>query len=227
MSVRALAIVVLAVSCYRGGEPAPAPAVVAAPHPPLVAAPRPGELYALDDALDDVLSGPLVHIGTGDWFGLFRIHACAYRNDRVIVVNVYCTANEMSSFGLVVLSPARGRTYIYAEAKAPISTLARGDYFTFKAESSPPLVDDKLAALDLAFSYAELRAWDERRYYRNIPGCFYGVEINRPLRGCLQGLDARQTTWLERNQHFLDDPPEPWYRIVKQLRARAASDSKP
>jgi hypothetical protein len=223
-------IACLVASCYRDSTPAQPPPP---PPPPQRTAPlevtpprASSELYALDEALADVLSGPLVHIGTGEWFGLYRINACAYRNARVVVVNIYCTPKEMSSFGLVVLSPTRGRVYIYAEAKAPISKLRRPDYFTFKGESEPPRVDGKLRALDLAFTYAQLRTWDERRYYRNIPGCFGGIEIKRPIDGCMQELASHKERWAARNKQFLTDPPDEWYRIVHDLRGRAQTEGK-
>ncbi len=180
-------------------------------------------MYALDEALADVLSGPLEHIGTGPWFGLFRINACAYRNDRVILVNIYCTTNEMKSFSIVVFSPTRGRAVIYAEAERPISQLTRADYFTFKAETQPP-PDSSLRPLSLDFTYDELTAWDEQRYYKWIPACFGGVEIKRPQGGCLKALEPQAAAWKQRNQPFLDDPPEAWYRIVRDMRARAARD---
>ena len=49
-------------------------------------------LYLLDEALQDALSGPWEYLGTGPWHGNARAPACAYRNARVLVVNVYCTA---------------------------------------------------------------------------------------------------------------------------------------
>lgn len=186
---------------------------------------REGELYAMDEALADALSGPLQHIGTGAWFGLFRVNACAYRNQRVIVVNVYCTTNEMKAFSIVVLSPTRGRAVIYAEADAPISTLKRGDYFTFKGEANVP-PDSSLRPLSLGFGYDELTTWDEKRYNKYLPGCFGGVEIKRPQSGCLKPFEAKAATWKDRNQPFFDDPPEDWYRIVREMRERAKRDGK-
>ena len=55
---------------------------------PMVAdAPTAVPLYTITEALDDVAASPLEFIGTGAWFGNASIHACAYRNTRVIVVN--------------------------------------------------------------------------------------------------------------------------------------------
>src|SRR5688572_24780201 len=70
-------------------SPAPAPQPLPAPEP----AP-PDLLYSLDEVLQDALSGPWEHLGTGAWHGNYRVHACAYRNARVILVNVYCATKE-------------------------------------------------------------------------------------------------------------------------------------
>ncbi|HEY5945925.1 MAG TPA: hypothetical protein VIV40_10565 [Kofleriaceae bacterium] len=233
--VACVSVVVGLASCYVDGPkpkpltrpPEPRPALVAEPPPaPLQVEPkRDAELYSLDEALADVFSGPLEHIGTGPWFGLFRVNACAYRNARVIVVNIYCTTKEMKAFSIVVLSRERGRAVIYAEAEKPISQLRRGDYFTFKAETSPP-PDASLPPLSLAWKYEELTAWDEKRYYKWVPGCYGGVEIRKPQGGCLQALASHADEWKARNQPFLDDPPADWYRIVREMRARAQRDGK-
>lgn len=229
--MRGLVVACVLAGCYREAAPPPPPppppqplVIEPAPEPPRVEPAR-EELYALDEALADVFSGPLVHIGTGPWFGLFRVNACAYRNERVIVVNIYCTPKEMKAFSIVVLSPTRGRAVIYAEADKPISQLTRADYFTFKAESSPP-PDSSLAPLTLSLSYSELAAWDEKRYYKWVPGCFGGVEIRRPQGGCLKALEAHADAWKARNQPFLDAPPGDWYRVVREMRARAQRDGK-
>src|SRR4051794_7648758 len=62
-------------------------------------------LYAADEALGDALSGPLEYLGTGKWPGIRRMYACAFRNERVIVVNVYCGTSERQAFRLDVYSP--------------------------------------------------------------------------------------------------------------------------
>src|SRR5262245_16142499 len=129
----------------------------------------------------------------------------------------------MKAFSIVVFSPTRGRAMIYAEAEKPISQLTRADYFTFKAETSPP-GDDSLPRVSLAWQYNQLRAWDEKRYYKWIPGCFGGVEIRKPQGGCLHELEAQAASWKARNQPFFDEPPPDWYRVVREMRARAVRD---
>lgn len=246
-----LLVSLLAVACHRpkpvvyapleqSGEPAPPeaegepppnptpPVTGTAPTPPAPTPPPAAkvEMYALDEAIGDALAEPLTYVGTGDWFGVVRNKTCAYRNSRVIVVNVYCTTKEMTSFSAVVLSPKKGRAYFYAEAKAPVSGVTRDKYFTFKGETSPVVVDAKLGALALDMSYPDLRAWDEKRYHHYIPGCFGGTEMGQPQSGCSKELDAHAGEWAARNGKFFDAPPPEWYRLVKELRGRAAKDGK-
>jgi len=214
--------VALATGCFTDPPAAPRPPLVV--HPPRSAS---DELYPLDEAVADALATPLTYVDTGPWFGIFRIAACMYRNDRVLVVDVYCTSKEMSSFRVDVFSPTRGRVTIYAEAKAPISTLARADYFTFKAEVEPAA---NLPPLRLDMPLARLRAADETRYHRTGPACWGGIEIvypaTRPSGRCRGDLEAKGAAWNDRNLPFLTEPNEAWYRLVKELRARAVRDSR-
>src|SRR5436190_10345241 len=99
---------------------------------------RPKGLYSAREALRDALSGDLEYIGTGRWPGVERSRACAFRNQRVVIVNAYCTLNEVNAFRIDVHSPERGSVRIYAEANGAISARQRRDYFTFTVESSPP-----------------------------------------------------------------------------------------
>src|SRR5262245_42803364 len=224
--MRVLVIMCVLVGCYRDSPRHETPIEHVPEKPALAQEPkRDDPLYALDEALADVLSGPLEHIGSEPWWGLFRINGCAYRNDRVIVVNIYCTAKEMKAFSIVVFSRTRGRVVIYAEADAPISTLSKADYFTFKAESEP--VSDQIPPLSLAWTQEQLAAWDKQRYHTWIPACYGGVELRKPQGGCLQALASHAPAWKQRNQPFLDEPPEDWYRIIRELRARAPHDAKP
>jgi hypothetical protein len=229
MASRSLVVVVLALGCARVTAPeqpapeAPPPPPEVAPPPPVVPEPEPTGIYSLNEAVKDALSGSLSYIGTGPWTGNHRVQACAYRNERVIVVNVYCTLKEVKAFRVDVFSPRRGRVRIYAEAKAPISTLTRRDYFSFNGESEPPAGPRAgLPPVTLNMSYPELLSYDGRRYQRFLPSCYGGVEIHRPQGGCLRGLASHAREFAEDNRSFLREPPEEWYRIVKELRALAS-----
>jgi hypothetical protein len=229
----ALAILIVAAGCPARhptprepviGEPPPA-ADAGTAAPPVVEEPEDSSLYSADQAVADALSGPLTLIGTGEWHGIARIHACAYRNERVVVVNVYCTSKDIKAFRVDVFSPRRGRVRIYAEAKTAISTLRRDQYFTFKAEAEPaPGRDSGLPPVTLAMSFGELQAYEKARYERFLPSCYGGVELMKPQGGCLGDLAPRAAEWAEKNDTFLRQPPAEWYTLVQELRARAPHD---
>jgi hypothetical protein len=196
--------------------------------PPMVAdvrEPTPAQpgLYSAQEALHDVLSSELDYIGTGRWPGVERSRACAFRNQRVVVVNAYCTLDEVNAFRLDVFSPERGRVRIYAETKGAISARQRRDYFTFTVESSPPPSSAaRLPQLTLAMPYEELRRYEQRRYEAFLPGCFGGEKNEQPVGGCLGKLAPRRGEWAAQNQVFLDRASDDWYRVIRQMRALAA-----
>jgi len=179
-------------------------------------------MYAADEALADVLSGDLQFIGSGRWPGVERSRACAFRNQRVLVVNVYCTLKEVHAFRLEVYSPARGRVRIYAETKGRVSARDRSEYFTFTVEGGPP-PDPALGIgpVALSMSYPELRAYEQRRYDINVPGCYTGDRFGEPIGGCLGVLAARQPEWSASNGEFLERPSANWYRVIQELRLLA------
>src|SRR5205823_6719899 len=92
-------IAVLALGCAKVTAPPerPPPEPVPVPPPPPIVArePEPTGVYSLNEALRDAFSGPWSYLGTGPWTGNQRVKACAYRNERVLVVNVYCTIKEV------------------------------------------------------------------------------------------------------------------------------------
>jgi hypothetical protein len=186
--------------------------------------PRPGlGFYGADEALRDALSGRLTYVGSGEWPGINRMTACAFRNERVLVVNVYCTLSETPAFRIDVYSPMRGRVRLYAESKGAVSTRTRRDYFTFTAESEPlPGPEARMPLLLLTMTFGELRAYDERRYRAFLPACFGGQELSRKRGGCLGSLAPRAAEWAAQNQAFLDHASDDWYRVVREMRALAA-----
>jgi hypothetical protein len=185
---------------------------------------RDPDLYGLDEALADVQSGPLRHVGSGPWFGLSRRNVCAYRNEKVIVVNIYCNTDRQA-VSIIVMSPVRGRVVIYAEAEKAIAGLKRAKYVTFKGESQP--VSDKLPAVSLGWNLAQLSAWEQRRDKAYLPSCYGGIEWRKPEGGCSEALVRFEDSWRRRNQPFLDNASQAWYRVSDDLRARARQDAKP
>jgi hypothetical protein len=215
-----LLLVVAACGASQPGEPAP-------PRPALggvrKATPAPAGLYSAREALRDALSGELEYIGTGRWPGVERSRACAFRNQRVVVVNAYCTLNEVNAVRLDVYSPARGSVRIYAEASGAISARQRADYFTFTVESSPPpRATARLPSLTLAMPYEALRSYEQQRYETFMPGCYGGEKNQQPVGGCLGELAPRRGEWAAQNQAFLDHASDDWYRLIRQLRVLAA-----
>src|SRR5262245_1184703 len=207
-------------------RPAPPRAAVNQPTPEpesVVSTSAVPELYAADEALRDVLSGELQFIGMGRWPGVARSHACAFRNDHVLVVNVYCTLAELPAFRIEVYSPARGRVRIYAEANGPVSARARADYFTFVAESgATPGPETRLQPVTLNMAYPDLRDYEQRRYEAYLPSCFGGEQHDKPLGACLGNLGPRHGEWSARNREFLERPNDDWYTVLRTLRALAA-----
>jgi hypothetical protein len=206
------------------------PARAKAPATHMTQAPlsRPAEpLYAPEEALRDALSSPLRHIGTGRWPGINRMYACAFRNERVLVVNVYCGRTDVRAFRVDVYSPRRGRVRIYAEASGPISRRTRHQYFTFMAESEPPPGPEAhMLPLALSMSLAELRSYDKQRYGAYLPACYGGQEHSRPRGACLGALAARGAEWASQNRVFLDRANDDWYRMVRAMRAVATRYGK-
>jgi hypothetical protein len=179
-------------------------------------------LYSAEGALRDVLSGELEYIGTGAWPGVARLRACAFRNQRVVVVNTYCSLYEQPAFRLEVYSPQRGRVRIYAETRGVVSAQQRGQYFTFMVEGSPPPADAaRLPPLSLHMPYDELRRYEQQRYDAFLPGCFGGEQNERPVGGCLGALADRQSAWAAEHRAFLQSANDDWYRVVRKLRALA------
>jgi hypothetical protein len=225
---RLVLVLALLAGCYRSKPPPRMTPIESPPSKPVLVQKTEAPLYTLEDVFADVTSTPLAYVGTGEWFGLFHVYSCVYKNAKVFVVNIYCTkTREKSAFGMVVLSRARGRAYLYAEAESkPISPLRRADYITFRFEAEQIPVDDKLPALSLDWSYAELRKWDETRYNHYPPGCFAGIEIKRPVNGCMQQLKEFEHTWPESHAAILANPPDVYYQLVNDFRTRAKREGR-
>jgi hypothetical protein len=182
----------------------------------------PRGLYSAEEALRDVLSGELAYIGTGRWPGVERSRACAFRNQRVVVVNAYCTLNEAQAFRIDVYSPERGRVRIYAEANGAVSARQRAQYFSFMVESGQPTSSEaRIPPLTLGMSYEALRQYEQRRYDAYLPGCFGGEQNDRNVGGCLGTLEPRHGEWAAQNRAFLERASDDWYRVIRQMRALA------
>lgn len=184
-------------------------------------------LYTAEQALTDALSSPLQYVGTGQWPGVQRMYACAFRNERVLVVNAYCSITETNAVRIDVYSPDKGRVRLYAEGKGRISELKRPDYFTFTAETEPaPQAGSGLPAVHLGMSFTELRSYDARRYEAYLPACYGGTELDRKREGCLGPLEPLKAEWSTHNSDFLEHANDAWYSLVHQLRNKAVQHGK-
>lgn len=185
-------------------------------------------IYSAHEALADALSGPLEYIGTGSWPGIRRMSACAYRNARVVVVDVYCSPNENHAFRVDVYSPQRGRVRIYGEADGPITTYTRAQYFSFTSESEPaPTAVAGLPALSLGMSFDELSIYDQKRYDAYLPTCYGGTQNRKHVGGCLGTLKDHAGEWSGQHRAFLEFASDDWYRLMKDLRALAKQHGRP
>jgi hypothetical protein len=216
------ALLLLAAACGTSKpseQPPPRPTVVDVRKP----TPAPSGFYSAQEALRDVLSGELEYIGTGRWPGVERSRACAFRNQRVVIVNAYCTLDEVNAFRIDVYSPERGRVRIYVETSGAVTARQRGDYFTFMVETSPPPNSAaRLPPLTLAMPYEELRRYEQQRYEAFLPGCFGGRRNEQPVGGCLGNLASRHDEWAAQNGAFLDRASDDWYRVIRQMRTLAS-----
>lgn len=205
--------------------PRPSPAVVARPAP----APEPVRttLYTADEALQDVLSGPLEYVGTGRWPGVDRSYSCAFRNERVLVVSAYCTRKDAPALRIDVYSPGRGRLRLYAEASGPISERERASYFSFVASSEPPPeAGAPVGRPGLTMSFDELKRYEQKRYDAYLPACFAGEQNDRPVEGCLGPLEPQTRPWAATNRDFLTHASSDWYRVVRMMRELATRYGK-
>jgi hypothetical protein len=219
-SISCLAVVLLtACSGARRVEPRERPPPLSPPQPVPAA---PSGLYSAEEALRDVLSSPLQFVGTGKWPGVQRMYACAYRNQRVTVVDAYCSRNERQAFRVDVYSAQRGRVRIYAESPGKVSAHQRSDYFTFMVESEPP----SALKLSASASFVDLKVYEQQRYDAFLPVCFAGHELKRARSGCLGALENQDQGWLAYERGFLAHASPDWYRVVHQLRALAGQHGR-
>jgi hypothetical protein len=169
-------------------------------------------VYALDEAIADAMASPLVFVGKYGIPGLHRIMACTYRNDRVFVVDIYCTEKEMTTFSVAIISPARGRVTFYAEGDQPISTLrSRADYVdAFRADIRTP--DPRVT---LTSAHAQLFPAQPTQN-ADAGSCSIGVAEMR----CFGALNTRWRELRSRNQAFILAPPTAWFGLVHDLVAQ-------
>ncbi len=169
--------------------------------------------YSLPDALADALSGPLRLIGKGAWYGLSGSLACAYRNDRVLVVDQYCRQRELRNLSITVVSPLRGRATIDAEGKAAVSKLQRRDYLSFSGRSETL---DSRRPLSLDMSVEDLSQYHAFAG-RSVPFCDLRLRGEQKQGGCIKPLTALYPAYEAENLGFITAPPASWFSFVRSL----------
>jgi hypothetical protein len=197
-------------------------------------APTAEPMYSPFEALADAAAAPLEYLGTTVWPGIFEISSCVYRNDRVFVVDVYCTTNEMNSASLLVLHPKRGRVRVYAEDRSPISKIPRGGYLHWKLESEePPPAGKVQPPLALSMNLAQLVKYEKGRYDASPPACWVsrwtgarpGSASPPSDASCRRKTAEAARAWTAATAGF-GQPPEIWYALLERFRALATKNAK-
>ncbi|HSM93525.1 MAG TPA: hypothetical protein VLT47_11625 [Anaeromyxobacteraceae bacterium] len=191
------------------GASAPAARAPSAP-PPSTTAP-----YAPGEAIADAVSGPLEVVGVGAWpDGGFRRLSCVYRNARVVVVDERCSdPREPTGLTVHVLSPARGRATVFAEASMPIGRARRPDYGSFGAASAAPRSPP--VALSASMTYEDVVASETGAPGQVRAMCSAGTQ--RPEGHCSKGAATSAGAWAATVTPFLREPPAAWYDLVRAL----------
>jgi hypothetical protein len=225
ITVRILPWLLLA-ACTASTAPPHRPPAALPPEPVQEPSPQLG-LYTVDEALKEALSGTLEYVGTGRWPGIERSFSCAFRNERVVVVNAYCTRREATALRIDIYSPGRGRVRLYAEAKGPISQRERAQYFSFVAATEPPAgPETPVGHIGLKMGFDALRGYEQRRYDAYLPACFAGKQNGQPTKGCLGTLSSHTAPWAAANHDFLAHPSADYHRLVRILRELATRYGK-
>jgi hypothetical protein len=202
-----------AVAIDAGTATGPVPAVVL----DAAAAGPPPTFYSVIDALDDAKASPLKYVGIGAWPGNYSIKACIYRNDRVFLVDVYCTYREQPALSVVVISPTKGYVELYAEGDKAISQLTRKEYMTFNADVYPPLADLPAPPLDATFE--QVTDWKEKSYNTRLKLPAFGA--------CSTEIaECADPTWVATSKELIANPPDEWTWVIDQIRNRAQHDGK-
>ena len=183
-------------------------------------------LYTAKEAIGDVMSSPLEFIGTGEWYGEAPLPPCAYKNNRVLVIDGYCTTNrEITTFSILVFSKTKGYLKMYAytqETKKPISKIRRDLYTDFYITSQPPPVSGAIKEpLSFDMGYRELARYNGKRAgVYDLPACWEGIRHD-PKSGCNREMPSRyRPAFAKEHALFVNDPPELWYRFVKHMIAQ-------
>ncbi len=183
-------------------------------------------LYTAKEAIADIMASPLEFIGTGQWYGEAPFPPCAYKNDRVLVIDGYCTTNrEITTFSILVFSKTKGYLKMYAytqETKKPISKIRRQLYTDFYVTSQPPPAKGAIKQpLSFHMGYRELARYNGKRAgVYDLPSCWEGIRHD-PKSGCNREMPSHyRPAFAKEHTLFVNNPPPLWYRFVKHMIAQ-------
>ena len=201
-------------STRAGGDaegPAPLPATREAP------------VYTVTEALDDVLSGPLEFVGHFASPGLFQVLACAYRNDKVLVIDERCLPDARGRMTLHIYAPDVGRLVLWGRTAdgAPLQSMSPSSYESFGVASYPPAPVGVEPAIRIGMSAVEMREHQEamrtlgserrRQGIPQEPACWHSSDqapqCDRP-----NGSDFAASA-----ASFVASPPSAWAQLLETM----------
>jgi hypothetical protein len=177
------------------------------------------KLYPPDEALADALASPLKHLGTGVWPGRYKIPSCVYRNEKVLVLDSFCTIREMNPTTVWIFHPERGIAIFSAtgDRGALVSQVKRNQYEQWTFASLDPY-----PGMDLTFGFEELTDWEKRRSVFSRGSCSAALVTTSPTRAtCSFKTPEIEEWWQGYYRPMLDEAPTGWYELIKRLRKLA------
>ena len=180
----------------------------------------PSGTFTPQKAVELALAGPLELVS----FGMFKndkIKSCLWKNADVLVLDNYCTQNETVVAGIGIYSARLGHMYIYTEpGKAP-SRVRRDSYddFVWNVSWGMPDAESKCKESDIVLinSMRDLIDFEDNcleetkfctTYHRDSLQFGFG-------RGSIS--DDIKSDWKKYSEAFWKNPPEIWYRLLKEL----------
>jgi hypothetical protein len=180
----------------------------------------PAKLYPLGEAIADATSGPLEFIGMGPWPGTFRRFSCAYRNERVIVVEHHCMPNTRTDIRVQILSPKGGSVAVTAQAKKGVITgQERAAYRDMFGGSS-----GGGHAINLKMSYEKIVATTQDKSTRDTGVCTYRLDSGAK---CYQTFEDKLSEFTADADAFFKEPGAGWYKLVEEVAKARARPKEP
>jgi hypothetical protein len=175
--------------------------------------------YTPQQALADVLSSPLEFVGKGLLYGYQSIESCLFRNDKVLVLDGYCTKTEVGAADLIVYSmELKQALQIHAESNGnftPISQTNPAKYppnywYADLRETGPDI------HLEISFSaFADLY---QNMAQNQAPDCLVSAQFST-----CAGNPSYTQDWLSEAESFRKSPGKSWHQVLLLLKNSAHS----